>query len=228
MPLQEHLKELRRRILICVSVIFLFSLVSAPLAPLIVDRIANDLLDGISFYVFSPQEATIVYLKVSAFTAIVFAFPIILWHIWAFISPGLINNERRFLFRILFISILLFLTGAIFAYYILLPVALKFLINISYMSSVPVFNLNQTLTFILLTILLFGFIFQLPLIITILTNLGLVDYKILAGNRAYVIIITLICAAIVTDPSVFTQILVAVPIIVLYEISILISKFVKK
>ena len=228
LTLEEHLQELRRRILWILFILVFFSIVSYPLTPSLLSKIKRDLLRGSSLVVLSPQEAILVYIKISLLLGFTLSLPFIIFHSWRFIAPGLIEREKRLFLCIVTSSILLFLLGAGFAYFFLLPITLRFLLEVANWTAVPMLSLDRTINFILLIILISGLIFQLPLVVGILTRLSLVNYKILSSKRRYVILLAFIISALITDPSMVTQILVAIPIIILYEISILVSKILGK
>ncbi len=228
LTLEEHLQELRRRILWILFILVFFSIVSYPLTPSLLSKIKRDLLRGSSLVVLSPQEAILVYIKISLLLGFTLSLPFIIFHSWRFIAPGLIEREKRLFLCIVTSSILLFLLGAGFAYFFLLPITLRFLLEVANWTAVPMLSLGRTINFILLIILISGLIFQLPLVVGILTRLSLVNYKILSSKRRYVILLAFIISALITDPSMVTQILVAIPIIILYEISILVSKILGK
>ena len=228
LTLEEHLQELRRRILWILFILVFFSIVSYPLTPSLLSKIKHDLLRGSSLVVLSPQEAILVYIKISLLLGFTLSLPFIIFHSWRFIAPGLIEREKRLFLCIVTSSLLLFLLGAGFAYFFLLPITLRFLLEVANWTAVPMLSLDRTINFILLIILISGLIFQLPLVVGILTRLSLVNYKILSSKRRYVILLAFIISALITDPSMITQILVAIPIIILYEISILVSKILGK
>lgn len=228
LTLEEHLQELRRRILWILFILVFFSIVSYPLTPSLLSKIKRDLLRGSSLVVLSPQEAILVYIKISLLLGFTLSLPFIIFHSWRFIAPGLIEREKRLFLCIVTSSLLLFLLGAGFAYFFLLPITLRFLLEVANWTAVPMLSLDRTINFILLIILISGLIFQLPLVVGILTRLSLVNYKILSSKRRYVILLAFIISALITDPSMVTQILVAIPIIILYEISIMVSKILGK
>lgn len=223
MPVFGHLQELRKRILLSFSVFVFASVVSLPVVPFLLRRVKEDLMAGVFLIVISPQEALMVELKASLLLGFVLSFPVLIHQFWSFTSPALMRGEKSIGLILLLSSTLLFIFGGLFAYFLLLPVTLSFLIDVSYSFALPMFSLNQAFSFVITLIVLFGIVFQLPLIVAVFSRLGLVDDKALRSQRRYVIVATFIIAALVTDPSVFTQILVAVPIVLLYEVSILIS-----
>lgn len=223
MPVFGHLRELRKRFLVSFFAFVFASIVSFPVVPFLLERVRADLMGNVFLIVISPQEALMVELKVSLLLGLVFSFPVLVYQFWSFVAPAFLGREKTLTLTLLISSTLLFLAGNVFAYWLLLPVTMNFLINVSYPVALPMFSLNQAFSFAITLVVLFGLIFQLPLIVAVLSRLGLVDHMVLSSRRRYVVLGAFIVAAVITDPSVFTQILVAVPIILLYEVSILIS-----
>jgi len=228
MPFLEHLAELRKRLILCISVLFIITVVVFPVSPNVLNLIIHGLINSdVEVIVLSPQEAIIVYLNISILLGIMLSFPVFAYHLWAFMAPGLIERERKLFLYILISSLILFISGTLFSYFILLPLMLRFLIGISYVVATPLLDLRQTSSFVLGFMILFGLVFQLPLMAWVLTRIGILNTEALSGNRRYVILTAFIIGAITTDPSVVTQILVAIPIIILYEISIIATKIAK-
>ncbi|HIE33990.1 MAG TPA: twin-arginine translocase subunit TatC [Candidatus Altiarchaeales archaeon] len=224
MPFWEHFNELRRRLILCIVVFIIITIVSFPLSPIVISRIMNDLVHDARIIVLSPQEAIIVYLNLSILLSFILSFPIVAYHLWVFIAPGLLDSEKRIILPVIVSSILLFITGIAFSYYLLLPLTIRFLINVSYSVAEPFLDLRQTISFITGIMLIFGLLFQLPLVAAVLSRLSILNHKSLKSRRNYFILIAFILSAIITDPSIFTQILVAIPIIILYEISVLAAR----
>lgn len=153
------------------------------------------------------------------------AFPYVIWEFWKFISPGLLENERKTSRGFIIISSLLFFIGVLFGYYVITPLSINFLG--SYQVSDQVFNdfdLSSYISLVRASVLASGLIFQLPILIYFLTKIGIVTPEFLRKYRKYSLVIVLIISAIITPPDVASQIIVAVPVIILYEISIYISK----
>ena len=159
----------------------------------------------------------------------VIAFPYVLYEFWKFVSPGLYAKERRNSKGFLFFSSLLFFIGVMFGYYVICPLSINFLGTYSVADRVHNdFDLNSYIGLVRASVLASGFIFELPIIIYYLTKIGLVTPQFLKKNRKYALVIVLIIAAIITPPDVASQIIVAIPVIVLYQVSIFISKIVIK
>jgi sec-independent protein translocase protein TatC len=160
---------------------------------------------------------------------IILTFPFLLWEFWKFVSPALYQKEKKYAVGFLIATSLLFFTGVLFGYYIVCPMSINFLSN--YSVSKEVFNdidLNSYITLIKTASIACGLLFELPIIIFFLTKMGLVDSAFLRKARKYVIVIILILAGLITPPDAISQIIVSIPLVILYEISIIISRFVEK
>jgi len=241
LPLTEHLSELRKRILISLAflltafiVIFnyseaLFNILSFPLKSEINFDLTNPYIHikektAVSLVFLAPAEAFWMHMKVSFVASFIFALPIIFYQIWKFISPGLLANEKKYLIPFLVSSTVLFLAGSLFCFVIVLPFAMTFLLGYKTGTLTPMISVGSYIDFCLKFILAFGAIFELPLVIIFLTKFGIVSPRSLAKNRKYAILVSFIVAAVLTPtPDAFNQVLMAVPIIILYEIGILLS-----
>lgn len=160
---------------------------------------------------------------------VVVGFPYILYEFWKFISPGLYDNERKTSRGFIFVASLLFFTGAFFGYYVIAPLSVNFLAGFEVSANIEnEFDIDSYIGLIRASVLAAGIIFELPIIIYFLTKIGLVTPKFLKKNRKYALVIVLILSAIITPPDISTQVIVAVPILILYEVSIFISRIVIK
>ena len=241
LPLTEHLSELRKRILVSVAVlgiaflfIFnyseeLFKVLTFPLKSEIKFNFTNPFFHikektPVSLVFLAPAEAFWMHMKVSLVAAFVVALPVIFFQIWKFVSPGLLSNERKYVIPFVVSSTTLFLAGATFCSLIILPFAMTFLLGYKTGSLTPMISVVSYIDFCLKFILAFGAIFELPLVIVFLAKFGIVSPGGLAKNRKYAILFSFIAAAMLTPtPDAFNQVLMAVPIIILYEIGILLS-----
>lgn len=226
MTLVEHLDELRSRLLISLAAV----LVCAGLAFWKVKALVKYLIippvDKLVF--FSPTEAFSAYCKVAVFAGIILASPVVLFQLWRFVSLGLQPRERRTILFFLPFSIVLFLCGAAFAFFGVIPWALKFLITFAGPDLVPMISISKYLSFVVMLVIIFGAVFELPVAVVLLTKLGIVNAGMLSRNRKYAIVVIFIAAAVLTPtPDAFTQIMMAVPMVLLYEVSIWLSKLVK-
>ena len=224
-PFLEHLEELRKRILlVLISVIFL-----SALSYTCSEKILRFLARYVGQLVFiSPQEAFLSYLKISLFSGLVLSVPVILFNALKFIWVALNKKEKNVFIAYLTAGILLFGVGVFFSYYIALPAAISFLLSFSSDLIRPFISVANYISFSIFLILAFGVAFETPLFIVLLTRLGVVNSKILRRQRRYLIVLLFIIAAMLTPPDVITQILLAVPLIVLYEISILFARIAEK
>ena len=228
LPLTNHLDELRKRIIICVAAVgigFAISYIFSEKLFLILSRPLIVLLpEGNSFIFTNITEAFFTYLKLSFFAGIFISSPVILYEIWCFVTPGLYDREKSYLFPFVFLSSLFFIGGALFGYFAVFPIAFKFFLgfNTEHIRMLP--SIKEYLSFSCKFLLAFGIVFELPVFILFLSKLGIVNEKQLRSNRKFVIIIVFIVAAFLTPPDVVSQVLMAIPLIGLYEISIVISK----
>lgn len=218
LTLIEHLEELRKRIITCLVAVSFTSLISY----LKVKEILNFLVNPLGKAIFiSPVEIFIVYIKIAFFCGIILASPVIFFEIWQFVGVALTVKERRYIFFIIPASLLLFFLGGLFAYFVIIPFGIKFLLSFSSEQIIPLISINKYINFIAILILACGVVFELPLIVLFLNNIGVVSPKILRKNYRFVVVSMLIVAAIITPtPDVFTQLLVSVPMLLLYEVSI--------
>jgi len=181
------------------------------------------LLKNITFITTTPMEPMLVKLKVSLFIGIALAFPVLTWQIWSFVLPALKKNERKYLYLIVPSSVILFLAGAALCFYLVMPIGVKFLLFSSGggVQSTPFVTKTSYLSFILTFLLTFGLVFQLPIVLLILVRLGVLSPQTLAQKRRWAILVIIITVAIVTpSPDYLTQLLLVVPMYLLYEISI--------
>jgi sec-independent protein translocase protein TatC len=170
----------------------------------------------------SSVEPFIIYLKVGLYAGLFVASPLIFWQIWMFVAPGLYRRERRKVAPFVISATVFFVGGAAFAYLVILPPAFQFLINSAGPDITPVLMMDEQLGLVMMLLLAFGIIFELPLILTLLSMMGIVDYKFLSKYRRHAIVVNVIVAAFVTptgDP--FNLALMAVPMMVCYELGVL-------
>ena len=237
----SHLVELRKRLInsfICLLFFFLFCYYfSEYIYGFLVDPYAQAVKDegeGRRLIFTALQETFITYLKVSFFAAFFFTSPFILIQIWKFIAPGLYENEKSAIMPYLVLTPILFILGGALVYYLVMPLAIKFFL--SFESSgintrLPIqleAKVNEYLSLIMKLIFAFGLSFQLPVILSLLARIGMVDSRFLKKRRKYVIVIIFASAAILTPPDPITQIGLAIPLLILYELSILSVKIIEK
>ena len=187
----------------------------------------NELPFRVQSRTVSGQFSAHIWTSIAA--GFVIAFPYVLYQFWSFISPGLYQNEKKYARGFIFVSSLLFFIGVIFGYYVVCPLSINFLGNYSVSNEVfNDFDLNSYIGLVRASVLASGLIFELPIIIYFLTKVGLVNPEILIKYRKFALVGVLILAAVITPPDVASQIIVAIPIVILYQISIYISRIVTK
>tara|TARA_X000001036_G_scaffold409539_1_gene420716 strand:- start:257 stop:1018 length:762 start_codon:yes stop_codon:yes gene_type:complete len=237
----SHFVELRSRLLksiIFILLIFIFSYIFAEqIYNFLVDPYANAVKDDKNSrrLIFTAlHETFITYLKVAFFSAIFLGSPVLLIQIYKFIAPGLYKNEKKALLPYLIFTPILFLFGGLLVYYLIMPLAIKFFLSfesIGTNTSLPIqleAKVNEYLSLIMRLIFAFGISFQLPILLNLLAKIGVVNSSYLKKTRRYVIVIIFTVAAILTPPDPITQIGLAIPLLLLYELSILTVKFTEK
>jgi sec-independent protein translocase protein TatC len=229
MPFTEHLAELRKRLIICfvgigVGFAIAYSFKES-LFVLLMQPLKSAMTPGQKLIFTGLPEAFFVYIEVSFFGGILFAAPVILFQMWLFIAPGLYKNERRFLLPLLVLSCFFFAGGVLFGYSVVFPYAFKYLLGFEsdLVQALP--SMREYLALATTLLIAFGFIFQLPLVMTMLARFGIVTPRFLGRNRKYAVLLSFVVAAIITPtPDVVNQLLMAGPLIVLYEVSIMGAK----
>jgi len=224
MSLVDHLAELRRRIITSLVAIGIGSTVSYFYATELVHAI---IAPAGKLYYMNPAEAFFSYLKVSVFAGFLLALPVVLHQIWAFIAPALTRKERYAGIVLVPASVLLFFVGLVFSYYLVFPAGIKFFMGFATDDLQPMFSLGQYLSFFISFLLPFGFIFELPLFVVVLAQVGILSSAFLQAKRKIVLVGAFIVGALIAPtPDVFSQTMVAVPVILLYEASILLVKYI--
>lgn len=222
MSLIGHLEELRRRLIIMIAAVVIGSIVCYFYAEELTALIT---VTAGKLYYMNPTEAFFTYLKVSVFAGFLLALPVVMYQLWAFIVPAMTNNERTAGAILVPASIVLFFVGLAFSYFLVLPAGIKFFMGFATDSLQPMFSIGQYLSFVISFLLPFGFIFELPLFILVMAKLGIISSGFLLAKRKLVLVMSFVVgAAISPTPDVFSQTMIAVPMILLYEVSILIVK----
>ena len=239
MSLIDHITELRKRLIwsfVYILIIFivcfyfadqLFSFLAYPLINLL------DTENGQGFIYTALQEAFFTELKIAFFFSLFFSFPLVAMQIWKFIAPGLYKNEKSAFLPFLIATPVLFFAGGAMVYYLIAPLAWKFFLSYQNLnpSGIPIrleAKMGEYLSLMMRFIFAFGLAFQLPVVLGLLAKANLVTYTSLKKFRKYSIVIAFLAAAFLTPPDPFSQISLALPIIILYEISIFIAKSIQK
>ena len=230
MTLSGHLRELRNRVVVCIVCLVVSFLAGLNYS----EEIVNMLTDmgtayGYSYVFISPQELLLQYFSVAMLAAVCITLPVILYQIWAFVQPGLKKNENMLFLSALFFGLICFVTGVIFAYKIMLPFMLRFLIGLSAGSDITAaVSVQNYIGFLLTIFMIMGIVFELPIIAVVLTQLGLVKVSWMKKGRKFIIVLIFLIAALITPPDIVSQVMVAFPMIGLYELSIIICAFLQK
>ena len=223
--LTRHLEELRERVLKSVLAV----VISAFVVYGFVDKIYESLVVPVGRLVFiAPQEAFVTRIKIAFFGGLFLALPILLYQIWKFISVGLKRSEIKYTLLFGPLSFIFFTVGAIFGYALIVPIGIKFLLGFATDEIVPMISMSKYISFVAMLTMAFGMVFELPLASLFLTKIGVVTPRFLSQKRKHAIVVIFIAAAVLTPPDVITQTLMAVPLLILYEIGIIFSKIVHK
>jgi len=230
MSLSGHLRELRNRVAVCVVVLVLGFFGCLSIAGKLVTML-TDLGTAYNYtYVYiAPQELLLVYFNLALIGAVVITFPVLAYEAYAFASPGLSRKERTSIALALLAGTLFFLIGVAFARFISVPFMLRFLIGFTTEVEVSAsISIQEYVGFLMTVFLIFGAVFELPVISVLLTSLGVLRAEWLMKGRRVMIVLIFVLAAIITPPDIVSQIMVAIPMIGLYELSILLSRLVMK
>ena len=237
----SHLTELRKRLIqsfVCLLVLFvicyifseeIYNFLVAPYA----EAVKNSEIQRRLIFT-ALQETFLTYIKVSFFTAFFFTSPFILIQIWKFIAPGLYEHEKSAIMPYLVVTPILFLLGGMLVYYLIMPLAIKFFLSFEstgITTSLPIqleAKVNEYLSLVMKLIFAFGLSFQLPVVLSLLARIGFIDAKFLKERRKYVVVIIFAAAALLTPPDPITQIGLAIPLLILYELSIFSVNLIEK
>lgn len=235
--LRPHLVELRKRLGISVGAVVIMFFVMFNFHEFILDWMTAPLNDALAEVAKVSHNAAkgmvtttqvggtfFVAMKVAFYASILASLPIILSQIWLFVAPGLYDNEKKMLYPFIFGGTTMFVIGALFAYYVVTPFGFSFMIAFGAFEFVPLINIEDYVDFFAKIMLGFGIAFELPVICYFLALLGLIDDRMMTSFFRYAIVLIFIVAAILTPPDVLTQILMAIPLILLYGASILIVR----
>jgi sec-independent protein translocase protein TatC len=231
-PFLSHLEELRKRLVaisIGIGVGFVVCYIfSDQLFKLLVLPLRSALPKGDTLIFTNLPEMFITYLKVSLIAGVLLASPFIFYQLWLFIAPGLYRHEKRYILPFVIFSTILFVGGALFGYFVVFPFGFKFFIGFSneYVKALP--SVKQYFSFSITLLFAFGVVFELPVVIFFLAKMGVITPEFLKKQRKYAILIIFIVAAILTPPDAATQIMMAVPLLILYEIGIIVAKMARK
>lgn len=227
-PFLGHLEELRRRLIICAIAIgigFIISYVFAKqLFSYLILPLTKVLPDDSRLIFTNLPEMFIAYIKVALVAGIILAIPIIFYQLWMFLAPALYQREKRYIIPFVLFSSILFAAGALFGYFIVFPYGFKFFVSFATEDIQALPSVKQYFSFAIRLLLAFGLVFEMPIVVLFITKIGLVTPDSMKKFRKFAILCSFILSAILTPPDVATQLMMALPIIILYEISIFLSK----
>jgi len=228
LPLTAHLQELRKRLILSFVAIGIGFFVCYALKESLFNILAAPLLKvmpkGGALIFTSVAEAFFTYMKVAFIAGIILTSPFILYQIWAFVAPGLYQKEKKYAIPFVLGGSFFFVLGVLFGYYVTIPIGFKFLLGYATDFIKPMPSMKEYLSFSIKFLLVFGLVFEFPVVLVLLARIGVVDAKTLARQRKYAILLIFIFAAVMTPPDFISQVLMALPLIGLYELSILFSK----
>jgi len=232
MPLVSHLVELRARLLRCVGVVALLFFVLLPFAQSIYTEVSAPLRkylpEGSTLIATGVASPFLTPLKLTAMLALFLAMPLVLQQIWGFIAPGLYRREKRIAVPLLVSSVLLFYIGMAFAYFLVFPLIFHFFVNATPEGVAMMTDISSYLDFVMTLFFAFGVAFEVPVAVVLLLWIGVVDVDYLKQIRPYVIIGSFVVGAVLTPPDVFSQILLAVPMCLLFELGLLFGSLIRR
>jgi len=224
----SHLLELRSRLLRVILFIFVTIVIGAPFASDLFSFFASPLLASfpenssmIATQVTSPFMAPF---KLLIFSAFLISMPYFFYELWSFIAPGLFENEKSFVGPLIFSTVILFTMGAAFAYFVVCPIIFKFFIGIAPESVIVMTDITQYIGFVMKLVFAFGIAFEIPIATFLLVSSGVVKKSTLATSRPYLILLFFVIGMLLTPPDIFSQLFLAIPMWLLFEIGLLISK----
>lgn len=226
MTLVQHFSEMRRRVLWCLLIFVLAFCAGLFFAPYMQDFLTQPLLGvwpNATLLYSGLADGMMIQLSLALMFALVVILPVVLWHIWAYVAPGLRENERRFIWPILIMSPVLFVVGAAFAFWVLFPMAFKFFVELNQVAPVPAVLMpavRDYLGFAIGMLRVFGIAFQLPLVMVLLNRIGVLSRSRVIKMRRYAIVAIVVVSAILTPPDVISQVLLALPMWLLFEASV--------
>lgn len=227
MTMTEHLKELRNVIVTIVLTFFVVMLVGYYYAPDFV-KMCLDLAEGYSFVQTGPAELLGQYVKMAVILGIVAAVPVAIWQIYRFASPGLKKNESRAFLSVMLAGVAFFLVGAVFCVLIVLPFMLQFFLSLNTIEIEGMYSVKEYMSYMYGVIVAFGVIFEIPVIASLLALTGVLKPAIMISGRRLVVVINFIIGAAITPTDVVSQLLVAIPMCLLYEVSIVFVRIIAK
>ncbi|HUJ90602.1 MAG TPA: twin-arginine translocase subunit TatC [Syntrophorhabdales bacterium] len=227
-PFFSHLKELRDRLVVCVIAVGIAFIVSYAFKEKIFAFLMQPFVQvmpaGSSFIFTNVTEAFITYFKIAIVAALFLGSPVLLYEIWMFVAPGLYEKEKNYVYPFIIFGSLLFVAGALFCYFVVMPVLFRFFVGYASEFVVPMPSLKEYMSLALKLLITFGFIFLMPLVAYYLSKAGIINHRLLSSKRRYAILGIFVLSAIITPPEMTSQLLIVAPLIGLYEVSIIIAR----
>ncbi|MCA9476359.1 MAG: twin-arginine translocase subunit TatC [Nitrospira sp.] len=219
-PLQRHIRDIKKRLLFVGGTIMVWFVVAFSYAEWLIDWFKRPFEDDLIFY--APAEALFASIKISFMAAVIASVPVILYQFWKFIAPALLQKEQRWAIPLFLLGLGFFVMGLVFCNLIILPLVINFFVTFGMDRSLtPELAVGTYVDFNVKFLLAFGFAFEIPLVLSLLARIGVVQHSVLSQYRKHAAMVALIVSAIITpDATLFTMLLMAVPLIVLYEIGI--------
>jgi len=228
LSLTAHLQELRKRLIFSFIAVGVGFFICYAFSDTLFDIIAKPLMKvmpvGGTLIFTSVAEAFFTYMKVGFIGGLILVSPFVLYQVWAFVAPGLYQHEKRYVIPFVLGGSFFFALGILFAYFVALPYGFRFLLGFATDFIKPLPSMKEYLSFSMKFLLAFGLVFEFPMILVFLARIGLINSKTLARQRKYAILLIFIFAAVMTPPDLISQVLMAIPLIGLYELSILLAK----
>ena len=227
MSLFDHLDELRKRLIIIVIVNFVAAILLFSQTEIIMSYLL-EVNPGMELVYTTPSELLTVYIQLSLILAVTICSPITVYQVWAFIEKGLYEKEKKAILFTLIFGVVFFIIGVAFCYFMVLPTTLEFFVRIAIEEVSSMLSIQSYVSFVNMMLLAFGLVFEMPVIIFLLSKLGIIKPAFLKKNRGIIIVAIFVFAAIITPPDVISQLMLGIPMIILLEFSILICTLVYK
>jgi len=240
MPFLDHLEELRWRLIKSIVAVIIGAIISFFFSQEILNFLIEPFRQALAMHAkmageaapesarlifLAPTEGFMVSIKLAMFAGLFITLPVVFYQLWQFLAPGLLDKEKKYIPRIVVFSTVFFFLGAAFCYTVVIRYGLNFLLGYQSPELVANISIKEYLRFVTLLILTFGIVFEMPILTYFLGRMGLVTPKLMREKRRYSIVLIFVLAAVITPPDVFTQMMLALPLIILYETSIWVCKF---
>lgn len=233
MGLMDHLDELRARLFKAILAIVVVFVIAFSFADYILNFIKQPLASALPensnvLHFTGPMDVLIANIKLGFLTGVIVSCPVWLYQFWKFLEPALYDREKKYILPFVFASVMLFFSGVSFCYFIILPMALEFLIGIGLDVGTPIITVTDYISLLMILVFGFGIVFETPVIIVLLAMLDLITAEQLAENRKFVLVGILVLGALLTPPDPISQIAMAAPTYLMYEISIVVIRIIKR